>query len=123
MYMQKENGKRESPYKGILKFADEKKPQLSFAVVLSVLSSAWYCSIYRGCNLAAKGIGKQSDNDLGNPLAGYRAVRVSFEAYPLRKIDALLPQGSLRNYQKYSYFDYEKDVQGIYGNDSEQIVR
>lgn len=27
--MQKENGKRESPYKGILKFADEKKPQLS----------------------------------------------------------------------------------------------
>lgn len=36
--MQKENGKRESPYKGILKFADEKKPQLSFAVVLSVLS-------------------------------------------------------------------------------------
>ena len=41
MYMQKENGKRESPYKGILKFADEKKPQLSFAVVLSVLSSAF----------------------------------------------------------------------------------
>ena len=40
MYMRKENGKRESPYKGILKFADEKKPQLSFAVVLSVLSSA-----------------------------------------------------------------------------------
>ena len=39
--MQKENGKRESPYKGILKFADEKKPQLSFAVVLSVLSSAF----------------------------------------------------------------------------------
>lgn len=29
MYMRKENGKRESPYKGILKFADEKKPQLS----------------------------------------------------------------------------------------------
>ena len=27
MYMRKENGKRESPYKGILKFADEKKPQ------------------------------------------------------------------------------------------------
>ena len=41
MYMRKENGKRESPYKGILKFADEKKPQLSFAVVLSVLSSAF----------------------------------------------------------------------------------
>ena len=39
--MRKENGKRESPYKGILKFADEKKPQLSFAVVLSVLSSAF----------------------------------------------------------------------------------
>ena len=39
--MQKETGKRESPYKGILKFADEKKPQLSFAVVLSVLSSAF----------------------------------------------------------------------------------
>ena len=31
--MRKENGKRESPYKGILKFADEKKPQLSFAVL------------------------------------------------------------------------------------------
>lgn len=39
--MRKENGKRESPYKGILKFADEKKPQLSFAVVLSVLSPAF----------------------------------------------------------------------------------
>ena len=74
-------------------------------------------------HLPEGGIGKQSDNDLGNPLAGYRAVRVSFEAYPLRKIDALLPQGSLRNYQKHPHFDYEKDVQGIYGNDSEQIVR
>ena len=39
--MQKENGKRESPYKGILKFADGKKLQLLFAVVLSVLSSAF----------------------------------------------------------------------------------
>ena len=45
MYMRKENGKRESPYKGILKFADEKKPQLSFAVVLSVLSSAFSLSL------------------------------------------------------------------------------
>ena len=41
MYMQKESGKRESPYKGILRFAKEKKSQLSFAVVLSVLSSAF----------------------------------------------------------------------------------
>ena len=41
MYMRTEKGKRESPYTGILKFADEKKPQLSFAVVLSVLSSAF----------------------------------------------------------------------------------
>ena len=41
MYMQKEIGKRESPYKGILRFAKEKKSQLSFAVVLSVLSSAF----------------------------------------------------------------------------------
>ena len=32
-------------YKGILKFADEKKPQLSFAVVLSVLSSAFGLSL------------------------------------------------------------------------------
>ena len=39
--MQKESGKRESPYKGILRFAKEKKSQLSFAVVLSVLSSAF----------------------------------------------------------------------------------
>ena len=39
--MQKEIGKRESPYKGILRFAKEKKSQLSFAVVLSVLSSAF----------------------------------------------------------------------------------
>lgn len=39
--MQKENGKRESPYKGILRFAKEKKSQLAFAVVLSVLSSAF----------------------------------------------------------------------------------
>lgn len=29
MYMQKESGKRESPYKGILRFAKEKKSQLS----------------------------------------------------------------------------------------------
>ena len=48
MYMRKENGKRESPYKGILKFADEKKPQLSFAVVLSVLSSAFVYSGTQG---------------------------------------------------------------------------
>lgn len=39
--MQKENGKREPPYKGILRFAKEKKSQLAFAVVLSVLSSAF----------------------------------------------------------------------------------
>ena len=39
--MQKENGKRESSYKGILRFAKEKKSQLAFAVVLSVLSSAF----------------------------------------------------------------------------------
>ena len=41
MYMQEENVKRESPYKGIFRFAKEKKTQLSFAVVLSVLSSAF----------------------------------------------------------------------------------
>ena len=39
--MQEENVKRESPYKGIFRFAKEKKTQLSFAVVLSVLSSAF----------------------------------------------------------------------------------
>ena len=92
MYMRKENGKRESPYKGILKFADEKKPQLSFAVVLSVLSSAFGIVPYIAVAiLLQKALASQSDNDLGNPLAGHRSVRVSFEAYPLREIDALLP--------------------------------
>lgn len=89
--MRKENGKRESPYKGILKFADEKKPQLSFAVVLSVLSSAFGIVPYRCGGFTTKGTGKQSDNGLGNPLAGHRSVRVSFEAYPLCEINALLP--------------------------------
>ena len=51
------------------------------------------CRIVVALGVAADdaGIGKQSDNDLGNPLAGHRSVRVSFEAYPLREIDALLP--------------------------------
>lgn len=39
--MQKRNGKKESPLKGIFSFAKEKKQQLTFAVVLSVLSSAF----------------------------------------------------------------------------------
>lgn len=39
--MRKEKGKRESPYKEILRFANNKQSQLSFAVVLSVLSSAF----------------------------------------------------------------------------------
>mgnify|MGYP005964478287 CR=1 FL=1 len=39
--MQRENRKGESPYKGILRFAQDKKSQLSIAVVLSVLSSAF----------------------------------------------------------------------------------
>ena len=90
--MRKENGKRESPYKGILKFADEKKPQLSFAVVLSVLSSAFGIVPYIAVAVfTTKGTGKQSDNGLGNSLAGHRSVRISFETYPLREIDALLP--------------------------------
>ena len=88
MYMRKENGKRESPYKGILKFADEKKPQLSFAVVLSVLSSAFGIVPYIAVAILLQ---KALASSLGNPLAGHRSVRVSFEAYPLREIDALLP--------------------------------
>ena len=92
MYMRKENGKRESPYKGILKFADEKKPQLSFAVVLSVLSSAFGIVPYIAVAiLLQKALASSLTTDLGNPLAGHRSVRVSFEAYPLREIDALLP--------------------------------
>lgn len=39
--MQKEKEKRPSLYKGILRFAGEKRSQLSLAVVLSVLSSAF----------------------------------------------------------------------------------
>ena len=37
--MKKEKVKRESPYKGIFRFASEKKQQLTFSVILSVLSS------------------------------------------------------------------------------------
>ena len=37
--MKKENVKRESPYKGIFRFASAKKQQLTFSVILSVLSS------------------------------------------------------------------------------------
>ena len=37
--MKKENMKRESPYKGIFRFASAKKQQLTFSVILSVLSS------------------------------------------------------------------------------------
>lgn len=37
--MKKEKAKRESPYKGIFRFASEKKQQLTFSVILSVLSS------------------------------------------------------------------------------------
>ena len=37
--MKKENVKRESPYKGIFSFASAKKQQLTFSVILSVLSS------------------------------------------------------------------------------------
>ena len=37
--MKKEKVKRESPYKGIFRFASEKKEQLTFSVILSVLSS------------------------------------------------------------------------------------
>lgn len=39
--MKNANGKRESPYRGILRFANKQKSQLSFAAVLSVLSSAF----------------------------------------------------------------------------------
>lgn len=37
--MKKEKAKHESPYKGIFRFASEKKQQLTFSVILSVLSS------------------------------------------------------------------------------------
>ncbi len=37
--MKKEKAKHESPYKGIFRFASEKKEQLTFSVILSVLSS------------------------------------------------------------------------------------
>ena len=37
--MKKDNAKRESPYKGIFRFASAKKQQLTFSVILSVLSS------------------------------------------------------------------------------------
>ena len=94
--MQKESGKRESPYKGILRFANEKETAIIICrCPICFVLCFWCCSIYRGCNLAAKGIGKQSDNDLGNPLAGHCSVRVSSKAYPLREIYALFPQSSL----------------------------
>ena len=38
--MRNKTSKRESPYKGVFRFAHEKKSQLLLAVVLSVLSSA-----------------------------------------------------------------------------------
>ena len=37
--MKKEKVKRESPYKGIFRFTSAKKQQLTFSVILSVLSS------------------------------------------------------------------------------------
>ena len=37
--MKKEKAKHESPYKGIFRFASEKKQQLTFSVILSVLST------------------------------------------------------------------------------------
>ena len=39
--MKKDSGKRESPYKGIFRFASAKKQQLTFSVILSVLSSVF----------------------------------------------------------------------------------
>ena len=58
----KENGnKRESPYKGIFRFASQKKKQLRFAVVLSVLSSAFGIAPYI---TVAFLLGKAFDNSL-----------------------------------------------------------
>ena len=39
--MKKDSGKRESPYKGIFRFASAKKEQLTFSVILSILSSVF----------------------------------------------------------------------------------
>lgn len=96
MYMQKESGKRESPYKGILRFAKEKKSQLSFAVVLSVfILCLWRCSIYCCGRIAAKGIGKQFDDYMGNSPASNCSMRVSSKTCSLREIYFVFPQSSL----------------------------
>lgn len=39
--MKKDSGKRESPYKGIFRFASTKKKELTFSVILSILSSVF----------------------------------------------------------------------------------
>ena len=89
--MQKKTARESPPIKESLNLPMKRTAAIICRCPICFVLCFWYCSIYRGCNLAAKGIGKQSDNDLGNPLAGHRSVRVSFEAYPLREIDALLP--------------------------------
>ena len=94
--MQKESGKRESPYKGILRFAKEKKSQLSFAVVLSVLSSAFGVVPYIAVAvLLQKGIGKQFDDYMGNSPASNCSMRVSSKTCSLREIYFVFPQSSL----------------------------
>ena len=91
--MQKENGKRESPYKGILRFAKEKKSQLAFAVVLSVLSSAFGVVPYIAVAILLQ---KALENSLTTTWAILLPViALSSKTCSLREIHFVLPQSSL----------------------------
>ena len=95
MYMQKESGKRESPYKGILRFAKEKKSQLSFAVVLSVLSSAFGVVPYIAVAVLLQKALEKFDDYMGNSPASNCSMRVSSKTCSLREIYFVFPQSSL----------------------------